>query len=195
MKKVILTFLFLLFYNFAFAEITNKDIEKFVDTMSKRSQSIVNNEKLTEKQRQEEYKNFASDIVDANWVAKFVLGRNWRDLTPAQQQEFLELYREYLLQNYMPKIKDYNKEVKVDKIVKQKEKVFMVSLKTKDKTNRDVFVDFRLIDKDGKILITDIIPEGISFISNQRSDINSAISQNGYDKFIKSLRERVEKNK
>ena len=195
MKKVILTFLFLLFCNFVFAEITNKDIEEFVDTMSKRSQSIVNNEKLTEKQRQEEYKNFASDIVDANWVAKFVLGRNWRDLTPAQQQEFLELYREYLLQNYMPKIKDYNKEVKVDKIVKQKEKVFMVSLKTKDKTNRDVFVDFRLIDKDGKILITDIIPEGISFISNQRSDINSAISQNGYDKFIKSLRERVEQNK
>lgn len=195
MKKVILTFLFLLFCNFVFAEITNKDIEEFVDTMSKRSQSIVNNEKLTEKQRQEEYKNFASDIVDANWVAKFVLGRNWRDLTPAQQQEFLELYREYLLQNYMPKIKDYNKEVKVDKIVKQKEKVFMVSLKTKDKTNRDVFVDFRLIDKDGKILITDIIPEGISFISNQRSDINSAISQNGYVKFIKSLRERVEKNK
>ena len=193
MKKVILTFLFLLFCNFVFAEITNKDIEEFVDTMSKRSQSIVNNEKLTEKQRQEEYKNFASDIVDANWVAKFVLGRNWRYLTPAQQQEFLELYREYLLQNYMPKIKDYNKEIKVDKIVKQKEKVFMVSLKTKDKTNRDVFVNFRLIDKDGKILITDIIPEGISFISNQRSDINSAISQNGYDKFIKSLRERVNK--
>ena len=193
MKKVILTFLFLLFCNFVFAEITNKDIEEFADTMSKRSQSIVNNEKLTEKQRQEEYKNFASDIVDANWVAKFVLGRNWRDLTPAQQQEFLELYREYLLQNYMPKIKDYNKEIKVDKIVKQKEKVFMVSLKTKDKTNRDVFVNFRLIDKDGKILITDIIPEGISFISNQRSDINSAISQNGYDKFIKSLRERVNK--
>ena len=34
MKKVILTFLFLLFCNFVFAEITNKDIEEFVDTMS-----------------------------------------------------------------------------------------------------------------------------------------------------------------
>ena len=44
-------------------------------------------------------------------------------------------------------------------------------------------------------MILDFIAEGISLIETQRSEFNSAISQNGMDKFLDILQERVEKLK
>jgi len=194
MKKLIIVLFLLFAFDIVNAtEACNKDVEKFIDDMSKTSQSILNNKSLTEKKRKDNYRDFADNIVDSNWVAKFVLGAYWKQINQTQQKEFLELYRDYLLENYMPKLKDYNKDLNIKKIENTRKGIYMVSTKTKDKTDRDIKVDFRLIDKDGKLLITDIIPEGISFIGNQRSDVGSSISKNGYENFIKDLKSKIHK--
>ena len=194
MKKLVIVLSLLLTLGTAkAANVCNKDVEKFIDDMSKNSQSILNNKAYTEQQRKDEYKTFSDGIVDSKWVAKFVLGAYWRQINETQQKEFLELYRDYLLENYIPKLKDYNKDIHILKIENPKEGLYMVSTKTKDKTDRDINVDFRLIAKDEKLLITDIIPEGISFIGNQRSDVGSAISQKGYNSFIKDLKTKISK--
>ncbi|HSQ97804.1 MAG TPA: ABC transporter substrate-binding protein [Rickettsiales bacterium] len=194
MKKIILILSWLFIFNTVnAAELNDKDVEKFINDMSKTSQSILNNKSLSEKQRKKDYKDFSDKIVDSEWVAKFVLGNYWRQINQKQQEEFLVLYRDYLLDNYMPKLEDYNKDINIQKIVKTKQYVFMVTTKTRDKTDRDINVDFRLVEKDGKLFITDIIPEGISFIGNQRSDVGSSISNSGYDAFIKELRSKISK--
>lgn len=194
MRKIYVAFVFFVAFlvsNFANAVVSEKDVENFIKNMGTQSQEILNNSKLNEKQKEAEYKKFAESIVDSNWVARFILGNHWRELTPAQRDEFQNLYKEYLLGNYMPKLKDYNKDLNIEKIVKQKEKVYMVSTKTKDINDRVVNVNFRVIEKNDKLYITDIIPEGISFIGSQRSDINSSINTNGYDKFIKQLKDKI----
>lgn len=194
MKKLILMLSLLFTFNTVnAAELNNTDVEKFINDMSKTSQSILNNKALSEKQRKNDYKSFSDKIVDSEWVAKFVLGAYWKQINQTQQQEFLSLYRDYLLDNYMPKLKDYNKSINIQKIEQPKQSVFMVSTRTKDKTDRDINVDFRLIDKNGKLLITDIIPEGISFIGNQRTDVGASILKNGYDNFIKDLKSKISK--
>jgi len=197
MKKIygLLTFFIVLFViSFANAAITKKNVEEFVQNMAIRSQNILNSSKLTEQEKTLEYKKFTEGIVDSNWVARFILGNHWRELTADQQKEFQNLYKEYLLDNYMPKLKDYNKDLHIEKIVKQKEKTYMVSTRTKDMNNRIVNVDFRVIEKNSNLYITDIIPEGISFIGSQRSDINSAINKNGYEKFIEQLKSKIGAN-
>lgn len=194
MKKIYVISIFFVAFlinSFANAAVTENDVEKFVKNMGTQSQKILNDSKLSEKQKELDYRKFTENIVDSNWVARFILGNHWRDLTPAQREEFQNLYREYLLENYMPKLKDYNKDLNIEKIVKQKEKVYMVSTKTKDINDRIINVDFRVIEKNGELYITDIIPEGISFIGSQRSDVNSSINTNGYDKFIKQLKDKI----
>ncbi len=193
MKKYIISIFFVAFLinSFANAAVTENDVEKFVKNMGTQSQKILNDSKLSEKQKELDYRKFTENIVDSNWVARFILGNHWRDLTPAQREEFQNLYREYLLENYMPKLKDYNKDLNIEKIVKQKEKVYMVSTKTKDINDRIINVDFRVIEKNGELYITDIIPEGISFIGSQRSDVNSSINQSGYKKFIERLKTKI----
>ena len=197
MKKIyIIIALFIAFLSAAFAEtkaITDKDVENFIVNMGNQSQTILNDSKLTAKQKDIEYKKFTENIVDSNWVARFILGSHWKNLTSEQKKEFQELYKEYLLENYIPKLKDYNKDLEISKIIKQKDTVYMVYSKTKDLNNREINVNFRVIVKNNNLYITDIIPEGISFISSQRSDVNGSISQNGYDNFIKQLKEKIKK--
>ena len=173
------------------ANFTEKDIVNFITNMSNESQEILNNKKLSNQEKEEAYKKFSDKIVDSEWVARFILGSNWRQLNDSQRNEFQTLYKEYLLQNYMPKLKDYNTDLKIVKVVKQKDNVYMVDTITKDKNNRDVNVAFRIGIRNDKIYITDIIPEGISFIGNQRSDIGNAIAKNGYAKFIEQLKAKT----
>jgi ABC-type transporter MlaC component len=62
-------------------------------------------------------------------------------------------------------------------------------------SNVPISVDFRVKEKDGKLVILDFIAEGVSLIETQRSEFNSAISQNGMDQFLKNLQARVEQLK
>lgn len=199
MKKNIFKILFFitLFITGANAEnkiITETDVETFITNMSTQSNSILNNTEITEMQKETEYKKFAGEIVDSNYVARFILATHWRTLTTEQKQEFQELYKEYLLENYMPKLKDYNQDLVVNKIEKIRDKVYIAQTNTKDKDGRLVNVNFRVIENNGQLYIIDIIPEGISFISSQRTDVNNSISKNGYNEFIKELKSKI-KNK
>ena len=96
-----------------------------------------------------------------------------------------------MLQNNKPKLKYYSNSLSITKIEKIKEQVYLAYTKTKDKDDRSVNVNFRIIEKDGNLYIIDIIPEGISFISSQRTDVNSFITKNGYNKFIEELKQKI----
>lgn len=196
MKKIYIISTFLITFlinSFANATITEKDVEKFITNMGTQSQKILKDSKLTPEEKENSYKKFAENLVDSDWVARFILGNYWKNLTDSQRKEFQNLYKEYLLENYMPKLKDYNKDLIIEKIVKQKENIYMVSTKTKDLNDRIVNVDFRVTNKNNELRITDIIPEGISFIGSQRTDINSSINRNGYNKFIEELKTKIAK--
>ncbi len=193
-KILVFITLFIVNVNAENKVITEADVKTFITNMSTKSNSILNNTEMTELQKETEYKNFTGEIVDSDYVARFILATNWRTLTVEQQQEFQTLYKEYLMENYIPKLKDYNQDLTVNKIEKLRDKVYIAQTITKDKDGRLVNVNFRVIEKNGELYIIDIIPEGISFISSQRTDVNNSISKNGYNGFIKELKSKIKGN-
>ena len=60
--------------------ITSDDVKNFVINISTQSSQILNNPELNEQQKEIEYKNFTNTVIDSNWVAKFILGSNWKTL-------------------------------------------------------------------------------------------------------------------
>lgn len=172
-------------------KITEKDVKEVIERMETSFNSIMKNDKLSQEEKNQEYKKLTSDLVDSQWIAKFILGTHWRELKPAQRKEFHDLYKEYLISNYMPKLQDFNQDLTVDKVKKQRKDLYMVYCTTKDLKNRDIKVEFRVIERDNNLYITDIIPEGISFISSQRTEIDSALTQKGYDEFIEDLKSKI----
>jgi hypothetical protein len=55
-------------------------------------------------QRIARFRELFHDDFDVSGIGQFVLGRYWRVATPAEQQEFLRLFQEYIVQSYATRL-------------------------------------------------------------------------------------------
>ncbi len=199
MKKITLvsTILFLLFVNSNFASAQEAEkltrVKTFVNDIGNRIVKIAANKSLSEKAKKDQIIAEIDIVVDSNWIARFVLGKNYKDFSETQKTQFQNLYRQFMINTYGPKFNNYNGR-KFTVLSVEKQKMFYVvkcEFLPVD-SNVAISVDFRVKDKDGKLVILDFVAEGVSLIESQRSEYDSAISQGGIDKFIKDFSKKVD---
>lgn len=165
----------------------NAEIETFIENFSADFEKIS---KLnTQIEKEEASYNLANKILDLKWISNFILGKYRNDFDEKTKEDFTTYYSKSLIKNYISFIDSYKKEnYKILSIDKKKENTFLVStlIKIKDK---DVNNSFRIIKRGGRYYITDVITEGVSFISAQRSEVGSIISSGKFDEFLSKLKE------
>src|ERR1051326_2383987 len=61
-------------------------------------------------QRLARFRELFSEDFDVPGIGQFVLGRYWRVANPAEQQEFLRLFQEYIVQSYASRLGEYGGE-------------------------------------------------------------------------------------
>jgi phospholipid transport system substrate-binding protein len=194
MKKIIFTFV-LLFSFESFAQSAQEKVDKFVENVGNQIVGIAN-QKISEKEKVNKIVSIVDDNIDANWISRFVLSKNHKTASEEQRKRFSELYRQFMINTYGPKFKNYNgRKFTVNEVTEQKGFYLAKAEFLPRDSNVPISVDFRVKDRGDKLVILDFIAEGISLIETQRSEFNSAISQNGMDKFLDILQERVEKLK
>lgn len=152
--------------------------------------------KIANQQHKEDsvYK-LANKILNLDWMGNFILGKYRKTITPQEKQEFIENYSKILIKNYISVLDVYKKDsYKITLIEQIKENTFNV-ITTVNYDNKEIKNNFRIIKKDNKYFINDIITEGISFISAQRSEINSIITSKGFNNFLNELKIKNGNNK
>lgn len=136
--------------------------------------------------------------VDTDFMGKFALGKYYRNLNDEQKKKYLSFYKDYVIYSYIPKFDDYaTGEVKILSVLKKDKGEYIVktSLKPSAKNIPEIKLNYR-IRKNGKsFIITDIIGEGVSYITTQRSDFGGALSKISVESFIKKLEKKVNKLK
>lgn len=176
----------------AFAAPTD-DVKKTVDEVV----SIVANKdmKKNEQKRRLALKKTISLVFDYSEMAKRSLGKHWNQRTPAEKKQFVDLFAALLENSYASKIESYNNE----KIIYLKEVVDGDHAEVKSKVvtaKRDEFtLDYRMINQHGKWMAYDVVIEGISLVSNYRTQFNKIISSNGFPELIKKLQTKNEELK
>jgi len=148
--------------------------------------------KKNETKRRQALKKSISNIFDYAEMAKRSMGKHWNVRTPAEKKVFVDLFASLLENSYAGKIESYNNE----KIVYIKDIVDGDYAEVKSKVvtaNRDEFtLDYRLFRQNNKWMVYDVIIEGVSLVSNYRSQFNKIITANGYDKLVKKLQSKNE---
>lgn len=143
--------------------------------------------KKHEQKRRQALKRTISQIFDYGEMAKRSLGKHWNQRTAAERKQFVDLFASLLENSYAGKIESYNNE----KIVYIKETVENDHAEVKSKVvtaKRDEFtLDYRLLKQDGKWMVYDVVIEGVSLVSNYRSQFNRIITANGYGELVKKL--------
>jgi phospholipid transport system substrate-binding protein len=145
-----------------------------------------------EQKRRRELKTAIGRIFDYAEMAQRSLARHWKERSPAERKEFVQLFETLLENSYAGKIESYNQE----RIVYLKESVEGEYAEVKSKVvtaRRDEYtLDYRLINKGGQWLVYDVVIEGVSLVSNYRTQFNRVITGQGYDELVKKLRTKSE---
>lgn len=193
-KKIILIFsIVITFYTNALSkEISaTQYIDKFTNDIFK----IVKQKKDIIYIR-EELSTYIKENIDIKWVAKFVLGKNWRRINNRQKNQFIYLFEQYLINNYTPKFTGYNDEtykINSTKTISPNKYISDINIKLNNETEIKIAIFF-IKNKAQNFKIVDISGEGISFAATQRSEFNSLISTHGINKFFIILEEKVNNN-
>lgn len=169
------------------------EVKQAVDGVVK----IISNTELRkdDARRRQELKKAISSIFDYTEMARRSLGRDWNDRTPAEKKQFVDLFATLLENSYADKIESYNHE-KIEYLNESVDGDY-AEVRSRIITRlRDQFsLDYRLMNKNGTWMVYDVVIEGVSLVSNYRSQFNRIISEHGYSGLLKKLEERREEIK
>lgn len=138
--------------------------------------------------RRTQIRKVAENIFDYQDTARRALGQHWSARTPQQQQEFVKLFADLLDRSYISKIEVYHGErVKyVGESIDGQESVVKTLISTKQ--GSDVPVDYRMHLQNGRWLVYDVIIEGVSLVSNYRTQFNKIVQTESYEALVQRLR-------
>jgi phospholipid transport system substrate-binding protein len=122
------------------------------------------------------------------------LGRAWRTASANQKKGFIVEFRTLLLKTYavaLSKYKDQKIEFKPTRM-SDKDEIVIVKSSIIQSGAQPINVNYALSKSTGNWLVFDIVIEGVSLVTNYRSQFSSEIKRNGMDTLIKKL---AKKNK
>ncbi len=133
-------------------------------------------------------RNVANDAFDFPEIARRALARHWHGRTTQEREEFVMLFEDLLEHTYIPKIDLYSGE-KIRYGREQLDGDFAtVSTKILTKQGQEVPVDWRMLRHGDRWLVYDVVVEGMSLISNYRTQFNKIIETFSYGELVKKLK-------
>ena len=129
---------------------------------------------------------------DFKRICRLVLGKNWRSMTVDQRNVFQIEFRGLLLRTYaiaLSKFRDQTIEFKPLRM-KSSDKIVLVKTEITQSGGQPIDVNYALSNSTGKWLVFDIVIEGVSLVTNYRSQFASQVKKNGIEGLLKKLSEK-----
>jgi phospholipid transport system substrate-binding protein len=159
-------------------------IDRVVKTLE--DPGLKGQDKLLDRRRA--VRKVANDIFDFSEIARRSLARHWQPLTDKQREEFVMLFADLLERSYISKIELYGGE----KILYTNERIegdlASVATRIVTKNGTDVPVDYRMLKRGDRWLVYDVNIEGVSLVSNYRTQFNKIIQTASYNELVQKMR-------
>lgn len=132
-------------------------------------------------------------MFDEVEFSKRTLTRNWNSFTPAQRTEFVNLFEQVLENSYADKILSYTNE-KVEFYKENKLSNTQVEVQSKIITSsKEIPIFYRMILKDGKWKVYDVVIENVSLVQNYRTQFSDILAKDKPEKLLETLRKKLNK--
>jgi|TARA_B110000114_G_C14918425_1_gene327467 phospholipid transport system substrate-binding protein len=191
MKKILPFIAFLIIILSNVSKVYSIEADVFIQsTVNRAAKTLSGN--LSKEERMEKLKDIARDTVDIQGIGFYSLGAYKKNLTQEQKIEYQKVFKEYFLKSFSSRLAEYsNPEIDVTSKKVINENYTMVSSTLIATENRpEVKIDWRVYTKNPeKILIRDLIIEGLSLARTQKEEFSSIINSNDgkIEALIKSL--------
>jgi phospholipid transport system substrate-binding protein len=168
----------------AWASSPTEQLRVYTDQVMK----VLENRTMSAPERLEAVRAVASEAFDVSETAQRALGFHWQQRTPAERQEFVQVFRNLLEQTYLSRIGEFGGErIKyVSERIDGDRAIVRAVIVTKNGT--EVPVESRLLQKADRWLIYDVLVENISLIASYRSQFDRVIRTASFPELIRRLK-------
>ena len=167
------------------------DPSAFIDDLDAQLQHLIRD--TSPDQRFVRFRQIFRADFDVPSIGRFVLGPYWRLASPAQQQEFLALFENYIVQTFSGRLSQYAESGDAPRVTGSRldPEGAVVSSQINlangggpragghGPTVLPIKVDWHLTAQNGSYKINDVVVDGISMAVTQRSEFTSAIERQG----------------
>ncbi|HEX3860426.1 MAG TPA: ABC transporter substrate-binding protein [Stellaceae bacterium] len=173
-------------------EAAAQDARGFVGTLGQQAIQVLGPSVPTA-QRVARFRELFRNDFDVPGIGQFVLGRYWRVATPQEQQEFLQLFQEYIVRAYSARLAEYGGEPFRVTGARANGAETVVASQIIRPSGAPVQVDWYLTGGGGQFRITDVYVGGISMKVTQRDEFASVIQRNGgrIEALLAQLRQKL----
>lgn len=159
--------------------------------MANMTLTMVSDPSKKQAERLESLKRGFANIVDTNWIARFVIGNAWRKANDEERSRYTTLYQQFLMQTYISTYaQDETSKITDIRVVDVKDEAddnFTTRTEVKLSNARKITVDY-LVKPDGDgYKIIDVIIEGISLLSTHRNEFTQIAARGGVGDVIRKL--------
>ncbi len=157
--------------------------------------SILNDPAYAGPAKKQQRHDMVKQIVDRHFdyreMAKRSLGATWNSLSNPQRDEFVRIFAELLEASYADKIDRYVKNVRIDYPGERLDGDYAEVPTVVVRPNDRIPLTYRLHNESGTWMVYDVVIEGVSLVSNYRSQFSRIISESSYAELVKRLRTKV----
>jgi phospholipid transport system substrate-binding protein len=170
----------------ALAESPTDQVRRYTDHV----QRILEDAALPHDAKRAAVREVAAQVFDMTETARRALGRHWHGRTPAQQEEFVQLFADLLERTYIAKIDLYGGEQLQFSGETIDGGYAVVRGKVITRQRAEVPVEARLRRRDDRWLIYDVVIESVSLVGNYRSQFDRIIRASSYEELVRRLKTR-----
>ena len=168
--------IFFLFLSNSFAISPSDFIQKITDNTSN-----ILSSNLSKNEKQNKLKEIADENVDIKGIGFYMLGNYRKNLSDNQKKEYSNLFKKYFLKSFSSRLVEYSnpKITVVSQEILNEKYTIVNSILDATKDRPEIKIDWRVYTKNpSKLLIRDLIIEGLSLARTQKEEFSSIISSN-----------------
>lgn len=172
-----------------------RDAGQFVSSIAQEAIDELASTALDEDERLRRFRRLFAEGFDIPLIARFVLGRYWRQASDAERAEYLKLFDELVVQTYARRFNEFNAaRLRVLSVSRPNEdNDVIVAVEGALQGKPPVRMDVRVRQSAAQFKIIDLSIEGISMAVTQRDEFSSVIQRGGgrIEALLASLRDKT----
>ena len=195
-KKVLLINALVIIFFSSLSSAFEKNAQDLVQNTTDNAKKIILDKSISDESKKKQIEKIALDVVDVDGLGRFTLGSERKNLSEDQINKYKKTFKVFFSKNISSRLQNYSdQDIKVIGSKKISENYVMVNSKMiSKKEGQEISIDWRVFKVNNKLVIRDLVVEGLSLAKTQRQEFSSILASKGFDGLISSLEDFISKN-
>lgn len=175
----------------------NRKYEAFIITLGDNVINILVNKDEKLAKRKEQFRSEIQKHFALPSIGRFILARYWRRMNEQQQQDYLKLFEDAVIENYAAQFDSYDNEKLVIKSSRETTDggIVVKSYIRRPGKGEPLHIDWKVFNTKRGPKVLDVVVNNVSMSITLRNEYASAIqNRGGIEGFLDYLREKIKKD-